>query len=704
MLSSDGPTPLPTLRQNLKLLPASPDEDGEPRWQLFDALSNKFYFLSRTALYLFREWRNAVDDESLLACVAKRGIDVSREELEYFIRFLKQNNLLEASDVHTVSDFETQAKARKKHLLLWLLHNYLFIKVPLVRPDLLLTKLYRRFHSLLNFPIYWLAMCFGCLGLFMALRQWETFTHTLQTFLSLPSMVYYIGALILVKAAHELGHAFVAKRYNCRVSSMGVAFLLMTPILYTDTTDAWRLRSKFQRLDIVTAGVRVEIYIACFATFLWSVAPSGSFRDVLFFIATTSWVSSLLINISPFMRFDGYYALSDFLGMENLQPRAFLVGKWFLRERIFGLRLPPPEPLNRQKCILMVTYAWCTWVYRLFLFLGIALLVYFFTFKLLGILLFAVEIVWFVLLPIIKELGVWVNLKSKMSWNQRSAVSALLIIFAVGLVVVPWQKHLTVPAVVDFEQKRDFYPNLEGRIAVWNVAPNKSVKAGDVLGILESSELEQNIVMSESRIQSLSLKWQRSRSDALLRSESMALQAQLSREQSRLASLLEQREQLVLRSPINGLIGNWDEFQKGDYVASNVAVIKVFNPESAVLKAYVSGEELGKLKVGAKGRYIAQQGEVFDNLVTLEAIRPTAVDQLNFRSLSSTYGGPIAATTHKEQEVPDDATYELLLRFDLPQYAPQQLLGTVRLASESSSMFMGAMRHLYGILIRESGF
>ena len=30
-------------------------------------------------------------------------------------------------------------------------------------------------------------------------------------------------------------------------------------------------------------------------------------------LATTTWVSTLLVNCSPFMRFDGYFVLSDWL-------------------------------------------------------------------------------------------------------------------------------------------------------------------------------------------------------------------------------------------------------------------------------------------------------------------------------------------------------------------------------------------------------
>ena len=98
--------------------------------------------------------------------------------------------------------------------------------------------------------------------------------------------------------------------------------MVMLPVLYTDTTDAWKLRDRSARLRIVSAGVRVELFLALIATFVWGIMPDGIVSSIAFFVATTSWVTSVLINISPFLRFDGYYAFSDLIGVENLQQRA----------------------------------------------------------------------------------------------------------------------------------------------------------------------------------------------------------------------------------------------------------------------------------------------------------------------------------------------------------------------------------------------
>ena len=173
----------------------------------------------------------------------------------------------------------------------------------------------------------------------------------------------------------------VSKYFGCRVSSIGIAFLVFFPFLYTDTSDAWRLRDHKDRLLINFAGILTELHLALISTFLWAILPDGGLKSVAFFIATTSWISSLAINVSPFMRFDGYYVFSDWLKAENLQPRSFALARWQLREILFGFNHSPPEELNPSRRWTFISYAWLTWVYRFFIFLGIALLVYHLAFK-----------------------------------------------------------------------------------------------------------------------------------------------------------------------------------------------------------------------------------------------------------------------------------------------------------------------------------
>ncbi len=199
-----------------------------------------------------------------------------------------------------------------------------------------------------------------------------------------------------MKAIHELGHALMATRYGVKVPSMGVALMVLAPFLYSDVSDAWRLASRRQRLAIDWAGILAELMLASVALTAWVFLPDGMLKTIAFVTATTSLVMSLVLNLNPFMRFDGYYILADWTGIPNLQTRAIVVGRWLMREVLFGLGAQPPEPFSRRALVILALYAYAIWIYRFFLFLGIALLVYHATFKVLGIILFLIEIGWFI--------------------------------------------------------------------------------------------------------------------------------------------------------------------------------------------------------------------------------------------------------------------------------------------------------------------
>ncbi len=112
--------------------------------------------------------------------------------------------------------------------------------------------------------------------------------------------------------------------------------------------------------------------------FAWAFMPEGTLRSLAFVLATSSWILSLSINLNIFMRFDGYYILSGWWGIENLQRKSFSLGKWKLTEILFGLNRTAPENVSSLTRRKLVLYAWGVWIYRFFLFLAIALLVYHF--------------------------------------------------------------------------------------------------------------------------------------------------------------------------------------------------------------------------------------------------------------------------------------------------------------------------------------
>jgi len=697
---------LPALREDLRLLPGSPDEDGAPRWLLFDAMRNRYFALSQGGLNLIRNWRAGIGSDELLAQMQREGTSVSEEEIDAFAGFLSNNHLIQARSPQASAGVHASHVSRLLGFWRWLLHHYLFVRIPLVRPDRWLARWTPKLEWLFSDAVHYTLLVFGALGFVLVLRQWDNFSATFMHFFNFQGVLLYALALALVKSVHELGHAFTARRLGCRVASMGVALLVLFPVLYTDTTDAWRLRSRGGRLRIVTAGVRAELYLALIATFLWNVLPDGGLRSAAFFIATTSWVTSVLVNISPFMRFDGYYALSDLLGIENLQPRAFAVGRWQLRRLLWGLDDPLPEPMPRQRKRLLVAYAWGTWIYRFFLFLGIALLVYHLFFKVLGIVLFLVEITWFVLLPMVTEMRAWWQRRGTVRWSLPRILGWLLLGLTLLWAVMPHSSSVSVPAVLRAEQVRGLFSPEPARVARVAVGEGQRVARGDLLLELKSDELTYELAKVEEGLHEVQQSLDRIATSQIDKGQHAISEQEMARLRERLHGLQERRRRMQLRAPFDAVATRVDNLQVGTWVHEEQVLVQLVAPGAFRVDGFVSEQDLPLLATGQRGRFVADRSGLKLEELLLEAVDIGAVYSLPFPELATQYGGSVAVRAQSDGALlPEAAHYRVSFAVAQPRNIPlQRVPGVVLVEAQSRSWVWHQLQLLAALLIRESGF
>lgn len=369
---------LPPLREDLALHPGSTQKDGAPSWVIEDPLKGRFYRIGWLEFEVLARWHlgdaarvvQSVSEETLLAPEV--------DEVLAIRQFLLQHELLVNQ---TLLEKAAQGSLPKPGMATQALHNYLMFRLPLVNPDRFLEKYLSWFAPLLRPKAFALSMLAGFLGLVLALQQWDTFAATFVETLSLQGLLSYSVALVLAKALHELGHALTAKQLGLRVPRMGVAIVLLLPMLYTDTGETWRLTRRRDRFAIAAAGMRIELMLAAWCTLAWSFLPDGALRGAMFFLATTSWIMTLAVNASPFMRFDGYYMMSDATGIPNLHDEAGKVMRHFLRKHLLGFEEAEPALEGEAPPPWLLWFGLGTAVYRFFLFLGIAVTVYHYFFQ-----------------------------------------------------------------------------------------------------------------------------------------------------------------------------------------------------------------------------------------------------------------------------------------------------------------------------------
>lgn len=716
---------LPPLRQELLLHRAPDSHDGTPTWTLEDPGRNLFFQIGWAEAEILARWALRSPQRIAQAIGRETALQTTAAEVEELGRFLDQQGLLQQSGPQACARYQREAQARRSSSWWsWVIHHYLFFRIPLLRPDALLGQTLpwvRR--MLINRRFAGLTAMAGVLGLFLVTRQWDSFVHTFLHFFTLEGAAIAGITLACTKVLHEAGHAYAAKHYGCRVASMGVAFMVMWPVLYTDTSGAWRLSSRRQRMVIGGAGMLTETALAAWATLAWSFLPDGMLRSAAFMLATTTWLLTLAVNLNPFMRFDGYFLLSDALNVPNLQNRAFALGRWQLREWLFGLGDERPEIFAPWRERVLIGYAYAVWLYRFFLFLGIALLVYHFAFKVLGIVLFCIEIVFFVIRPIFTELKAWAQRlqAGNARWNLRSTTSLALLVLALLAAALPWHTRIQAPALGRAAQQMQLIAPTGAQLQKLLIQPGQAVQQGQPLFELHAPDLAHELGTLQQRIGLL--RWQRDfqgiRHDTA--TAVPAAQRELEAAENRLAVLERQQRQLTLTAPFSGTVVDLAvPLAEGEWLGAGEWLGTLANPAAWLVEAYVAEGDLRRLQVGKPARFLPENPQQPAWELRIADVSATATRRLRSApELASPQGGGIAAVraptgprgNHADEDgdwMPEQAVYRVLLEpvpgTQPPAALQQAIRGTALLEGQAESLLRRAWRQIGAVLVRESGF
>lgn len=697
---------LPPLRQELALFAAPFAADGTPSWTLHDPPANRFFHLGWPAFEIISRWQLGSAEAVTASVNRETTLCLSGDDVVGVLSFLEQNFLLDAGDAKRSEKLAAARNLSRQHWLLWLLKNYLFFRVPLFRPQRFLDRGARTATFFYSRAFLTLVMLTALIAAFLISRQWDVFLHSFSAYQSWTGLLTVGCAIILAKFVHEFGHAFTAHRYGCRVPAMGIAFVVLTPMLYTDTNEAWKLTSRRQRLAIGVAGMTAELLFSLAAIWAWLLLPDGALRGAAFILATTTWVLTVLLNISPFMRFDGYFILSDILGISNLHTRSFAFGRWWLREKLFGLGNPQPEPTSRNMRNFLIVFSYAAWLYRFFLFLAIAFLVYHYFFKALGILLFVVEIGWFILLPIYEEAKTWWTLREKIKFNLPTLRTIFILLFLLSILIIPWQGRLSAPAILSAAREQQITAPLAGMVVNEPAAAMSEVQAGQVLIRLFSPDLEQKI--RQARTMTAVSSWQvtqQSFNETLLQ-QGQVLRRQMEAGTTELSGLLEEKERLTVRAPFDGtiLVRN-EELKQGVWVSRKEPLFFITDVKANRLDAYVGETDLKRIRIGSWARFfpdVREFGCYECRVAEIDRVNLPFVDEL---SLASIYGGPLDARQDVHGLlIPDSPVFRVRLADCSPSGVPAlKLKGTVHLDAEKRVLLFTIFRYIINTVVRESG-
>lgn len=702
VVSPAGGKVLPELREDLQIVEQPAGRDGAVFWQVHDPLQHRFFRISDDTRRIMTVWTADKTFEEFIAIARDRiGIELTSARLHQFVYFLQSSNLCKPSADGAWSEMKKRRDGGGSNPVR-LLASLISLRLPLLNPEPFLRAVEPITDLIFTRWCTLVALSVMLSGLYIsAFDILATISNPLEGF-SLPGLFQIGIALVVLKTCHELGHAVAAYRAGCRVPTMGIAFMVFIPLLYTDVSDAWRLQSRNQRILISASGMIVEIYIAGIATFLWAFLDDGATRDIMFYMATVGWVSSLAFNLNPLVKFDGYYILSDFLGIANLQSRSTELARWKLRQTILLTKLQPPDTFPRQVAAALISFSFLSWVYKLTIFLGIAYLLYGFTAKIIGMALLAMTLWLFVVMPVWRELRVWWNLLSApgsgASFNRPMLISvALLIVF-----FVPFSGAVYAPSILVANDLQKVFPPSNARIAAIHISQSSLVSKGDALIDFEIPELKAELVTINLELDARKRQLGRAVSSREDRSNLTVLHNEIMALEQRKANLAAEMDELRVISRNDGRVVQISkELRTGNWISQTRWVALIRSGNELIARGYLREGDISKVTIGSSGKFVPDDPARRPVSLVVSRLSSDVARQIELPELASIYGGPIK--THSNALLPARPVFSVEFRITGDIDSPEQVLrGMVVLEGRRESLAKIAWRRIAKVFVKES--
>lgn len=564
------------------------------RWIILEDPFNNAYFRLPPAAYEFvarlrpdctvqEVWQECLDRFPDAAPGQEAAIQLLAQL--YFANLLQYNLAADTTQL-----FQRYQK-RKQRELGSKLTNIMFMRFPLLDPDRFLVQTLPFVGKFISWfgAVLWLIVV--GLGVKVVADNWEAVRHQAEGVLAPGNLALLYAAMILIKTIHEFGHAYFCRQFGGEVHVMGIMLMIFTPVPYVDATSAWSFRSRRQRMLVGAAGMIVELFFAAIAAFVWANTGEGVVHSLAYNAMIVASVSTVIFNLNPLLRFDGYYMLSDLLEIPNLSQRANQQLRFYAERGLFGVRKNEPPARTKAEAGWLTTFGITSGIYRVFVFAGILLLVAD-KFLIIGLIMAAVCAISWVAVP------TWKFINYLSSSPQLERVRPRAIAVSVGLAVVlvallqfvPFPYHFRAPGVLRASERSDVINETAGHIAEVFVASGTTVKAGRPLVRLQNRELELQIASAQAKREELQARLLKATSSDI--ASVKPLRAQLDASEQELRKYQADTAALEIRARHDGVwVAPGIETLKGRWITRGNHLGVLVNPQSFEFLAIVRQED-----------------------------------------------------------------------------------------------------------------
>lgn len=674
-------------------------------WYLVEDPSNGKFFrlgIAEAALLSMLDGQRTLQEALQELAKFQSGLVIDESWAAQAIQHLIRNGLIHSDSSRSHSRIESNRAAARSAARIQRL-NPIALSIPLFNPSRLISAIDRCCGHLLGWPL----MIIGsALILFASIKLWmhwdELTLYRLQAY-SATDWLWFVLSWLLVKSLHELGHGLVCKRFGGDVTQAGIVLLLFIPLPFVDVTSAWAFSQRRHRMAVAAAGMFFELLIAAAALIWWSELEPGPLKFHLEDIILAASVHTLLFNLNPLMRFDGYYLLADWLELPNLsqQGRTFvrtLALKWFIEPKVEL----PSEP-RLQTFIRLYGIAASLWMTTVMIGLFIAACN---LFEGVGLLMGCTSIaLWMVpnargLLGHLYQYGRWQPRRVRRLMGT-SLLTCGAVVAAGWLLPAPSQ--VVAPIVLEYDSQSELRAVAPGFVERISSRPYLPVQAGQLLVELSNPDLTAQLESLRADVAAAEIKIRIHHDKGEIAAE-LAEREQWSALSKQLGELEALTNQLKIIAPHDGQILSADLTEKqGTYLGNGDLILTLGVPESlqaVALVPQVYSDRLRELDAEDRpltGRLYMDSGRIPVQSVTVTSVGPRASKNVPHLAFAAAFGGslPVVQTTQSRHQSDSRRDSELYDRHATQQtsdweFTDAHVKVTLRIESSESAAALRA--------------
>lgn len=579
----------------------------------------------------------------------------SVEELGQFINQLGAGGLLNISASRFVEN--ASRTAPQQLLLIWakVISTSLFIKIPLIDPSPWLGSLAHAIRFVWTKWFVGAALLFYIWTAGLLLANAEQFSAHRIDFFSASNLIVLWFTIIVIKTLHEFGHATTCRHFGGEVHEMGLCFMCFTPCGYVDASDAWMMRRQRHKLFTTIAGIFTELILACIAAHFWLVLPDGLGRSVAFNAMLVASINTIVFNINPLMRFDGYYVLCDVLEIPNLRTKAISFCSYHLQRLLLGYKNQNQEMLFSQESNgrVFIFYSVAAYLYMISIIYGFTQ-IFGRVLQPIGLRQFGLYLGFFVegsfvALPFIKVImdasRPGVHIVKTGSASRRAALICGCLAASVAVsFVIPTRHHVRQQAVVMPRSLEGIASDIGGVVRELHVHTGQWVNPGDLLVTLENPEITAELLTADAGRRQAQIRLSSLRSTASWAvsemHQRMAQEYELADAGYKIAAA--RAAKLQLRATTAGFVLTPDvEKLVGSYANPYAVILRLGDTTHLKLVVPLTEDEAQTVSVGAEvsGRWFAT-AESFNTKLDSVSSQPAKPTEFQHGMLAY-FGGPV---------------------------------------------------------------